>query len=54
MAETCRYPKRHQERFKEKRKWIPIYRGSVCSLRSRLNHLGTLNKVQQELKYNKE
>ena len=54
MVETYRYPKRHQRRFKEGRKQTPIYRGSVCSLKSRLNYLGTLNKAQQELEYNKK
>ena len=54
MAETCRYPKRHQGRSKEGRKRIPMRRGSMCSLKSRLNHLRTLDKAQQELEYNKE
>ena len=54
MAETHGYFKRHQGKFKEGRKQIPIYRGSVYSLRSRLNCLETLNKTQQELEYSKE
>ena len=54
MVETCKYPKRHQGRFKEGRKQIPIYKGSACGLRSRLNRLGTLDKAQQELKYSRE
>ena len=54
MAKTYKYPKRHQGRSKKGRKQILIYRGSVCGLRSRPNHLGTLNKAQQELEYNKE
>ena len=53
MAETYGYPKRHQKRFREGRKQIPTYRGSVYGLKSRLNHLGTLDKAQQELEYNK-
>ena len=53
MTETYRYPKRHEGRSREGRKQIPIYRGSACGLRSRLNYLGTLDKVQQELKYNR-
>ena len=54
MAETYKHPKRHQGRFREGRKRTPIYRGSVCGLRSRLNRLGTLDKAQQELEYNRE
>ena len=54
MAETYRYPKRHQGRFKEGRKQTPMYKGSMYGLKSRLNYLGTLDKAQQELKYNKE
>ena len=54
IAETYGYPKRHQGRFKKGRKQTPIYRGSVCGLRSRLNYLGTLNKAQQELEYSKK
>ena len=53
MAETYRYPKRYQRRFKEERKQTPMRRGSVCGLRSRLSRLGTLDKAQQELKYSK-
>ena len=53
MVETYGYPKRHQGRSREGRKQIPIYRGSVCGLRNRLNRLGTLDKAQQELEYNK-
>ena len=54
MVETYRYPKRHQRKSREERKQIPTYRGSVCSLKSRLNCLRTLDKAQQELKYNKK
>ena len=53
MAETCKYPKRYQGRSREGRKQTPMYRGSACGLRSRPNHLETLNKAQQELEYNK-
>ena len=53
MVETYRYSKRHQGRFRKGRKQTPIYRGSVCGLRSKLNHLGTLDKAQQELEYSK-
>ena len=53
MVETCKYPKRHQRRSREGRKQIPIYRGSVCGLRSRPNCLGTMDKAQQELEYSK-
>ena len=53
MAEIYRYPKRHQRKSREGRKRTPMYRGSVCGLRSRLNRLGTLNKVQQKLEYNR-
>ena len=53
MAETYRYPKRHQRRSREGKKRTPIYRGSVCGLRSRPNYLGTLDKAQQELEYSK-
>ena len=53
MVETCGYPKRHQKRFREGRKQTPIYRGSAYGLKSRLNCLETLDKAQQELKYNK-
>ena len=54
MAETYKHSKRHQEKSRKGRKRTPIYRGSVCGLRSRLNHLKTLNKAQQELKYNRK
>ena len=53
MAETCGYPKRHQGKSKKGRKQTPTHRDSVCGLKSRLNHPGTLNKVQQELEYSK-
>ena len=53
MAETCGHPKRHQGRSREGRKQTPTHRGSVYGLKSRLNCLGTLNKAQQELEYNK-
>ena len=53
MVETRGYPKRHQGRFREGKKQTLIYRGSVCGLRSRLNCLGTLDKAQQELEYNR-
>ena len=53
MAETYRYPKRHQGRFKEERKQTPTYRGSVYGLKSKLNRPGTLDKAQQELEYSK-
>ena len=45
MVETYKYPKKHRGRFREGRKQTPIYRGSMYSLRSRLNHPGTLDKV---------
>ena len=54
MVETCGYPKRHQGRSKKGRKQIPTYRGSMCGLRNRPNRLGIIDKVQQELEYNKE
>ena len=54
MVETYKYPKRHQRRSRKGRKQTPICRGNVCGLRSRLNRLGTLDKAQQELKYNKK
>ena len=54
MAETHRYSKRHRGRFREGKKQTPTCRGSVYGLKSRLNRLGTLDKAQQELKYNKE
>ena len=53
MVETCGHLKRHQEKSKKGKKQIPTYRGSIYSLKSRLNHPGTLNKVQQELEYSK-
>ena len=53
MAETHGYSKRHQRRSKKGRKQTPMYRGSVCGLKIRLNCLGILDKVQQELEYNK-
>ena len=45
MAETRGYPKRHQGRFREGRKQIPIYRGSMCGLIGRTDRLGTINKT---------
>ena len=54
MAETYGHPKRYQGKSKERRKQTPIYKGSICGLRSRLNHLRTLDKTQQELEYSKE
>ena len=53
MAETCGYPKRYQRRSREGKKRIFTHRGSAYGLRSRLNRPETLNKVQQELEYNK-
>ena len=46
IVETYRYPKGHQGRPKEKRGQIPTYRGSMCSLRGRINRSGTLVKAQ--------
>ena len=46
MAETCGYPKRHQRRFREGRRYIPTRRGSACGLIGRINCLGTLGKTQ--------
>ena len=54
MAETYKYPKRHQGRSRKGRKRTPTYRGSICGLRSRLNCLGTLDKAQQELEYSRK
>ena len=45
IAETHRYPKGHQGKFKEGRKCTPTYRGSVCGLTGRINHSGTLGKI---------
>ena len=45
MAETCKYPKRHQGRFREGRRRIPTRRGSACSLTGKTNCLGTLGKI---------
>ena len=46
MAEIYRYPKRHQGRPREGKGQIPTYKGSMCSLKGRTNHLGTLVKAQ--------
>ena len=46
MAETCKYPKWHQGRPKEERGQTPIYKGSMCGLKGRINYLGTLVKAQ--------
>ena len=45
MAETYRYPKRHQGRFKKGRGQIFMYRGNTYGLISRINRLGTLGKA---------
>ena len=46
MAETYRYPKRHQGRPKKGRGRTFICKGNTCGLTGRINHLGTLGKVQ--------
>ena len=45
MAEIYKYPKRHQGRFRERRKHILIYRGSAYGLIGRINYLRTLGKT---------
>ena len=46
MAETYGYPKRHQRRFREGRKYTPTRRGSTRGLIGRINNSGTLGKTQ--------
>ena len=45
MAETYRYPKRHQGRFREGRRQILTYRGSVYGLIGKTDCLEIIDKV---------
>ena len=45
MAKTRKPTKRHRGRSREGRGRTPTRRGSACGLTSRLNRLGTLDKV---------